>query len=76
MALHYFLIASTPQLARLRGLSRHAYNSPITQTFFALVIIASFMASCIDAEVHPAPGSWLEVMSLNPKTLTLPQFVA
>ena len=44
-------------VAKLRGLSRLVYSSPASQTFFAVVIIASFGASCVDAEIQPDEGS-------------------
>ena len=45
--------------ARLRGRARYWYQAPPSQTFFALVIIASFVAACMDAEWQPPAASRL-----------------
>ena len=44
-------------LSRVRGLARRAYNSTWSQTFFALVIVASFISSLAEAEIQPKQHS-------------------
>ena len=39
-------------LPRLRRQARLWYNSTLSQSLFALVIVASFITSCIEAEIH------------------------
>ena len=44
-------------LARMRALAKQTYQTAFSQTFFALIIIASFGASIVEAELQPAPAS-------------------
>ena len=44
-------------LNRLRTHARFAYNSAFSQMLFALIIVASFLVSLIDAELMPAEDS-------------------
>lgn len=45
------------RLAQVRGLARRAYNSPVSQSMFAVVIIISFISSLAEAEIQPPEGS-------------------
>lgn len=44
-------------LKGLRSYAEYVYNSTASQSFFALIIIASFVVSLVEAEFQPAENS-------------------